>query len=341
MGRFAHTRQKGCVGMEQIRQVLFLSVDIAGSTAYKHGQKIHQWKNAFSDFYEHFPLAFENSWQESQRGSQILKDKYAPSPWKSIGDELVFCSYPQSSFEVVEQVRSFIRTINAYGKAKLEAINGSHKLGLKATAWLAEIPTVNLKILKPQRIEHQDSTYENRSTQSESFANVDFIGPSIDAGFRLAKFATTEKCIVSVELAAILAAKLNEKIYFDGLQPMKGVLDETPYPIIWLPLTLAHSTENLRSSISPASKLSAFCRDFITKEIEEKFEINTYPYFENDDTFGILNSKHKDAYEEFMRTLEQSEGYESEATSTEILSGETDESSAKTNILLEELSRMT
>ena len=327
--------------MEQIRQVLFLSVDIAGSTAYKHGQKISQWKNAFSDFYEHFPLAFENSWQESQRDFPILKDKYTPSPWKSIGDELVFCSYPQSSFEVVEQVRSFIRTINAYGKTKLVTINSSHKLGLKATAWLAEIPTVNLKILKPPRTEHQDNAYENHSAQSESFADVDFIGPSIDAGFRLAKFATTEKCIVSVELAAILAAKLNEKIYFDGLQPMKGVLDETPYPIIWLPLTLAPSTENLRAPISTGSELLAFCRNFITKEIEEKFKINTYPYFEDDDTFGTLRSEHQTAYKEFIQTLEQSEGYESEATSTEILSGETDEPSAKTNILLEELSRMT
>ncbi len=325
--------------MEKIRQVLFLSVDIAGSTAYKHGQKINQWRDAFSSFYKEFPFAFENSWQQTQKEFNNLNGRPVPLPWKSIGDELVFCSYPQSSFETAQQVRSFIRAINHYGQTGLAKVKDSHKLGLKATAWLAEIPTVNLKI-PINRVSHrQDNADENGSDEVSSFADVDFIGPSIDTGFRLTKFATTEKCIVSVELAAILAERWGEEIYFDGLQPMKGVLGETPYPIIWLPLTLHPITQSLRSHISPPAKLSKFCRSFITEEIEQKFELNTYPYFEGDDLFGTIDPKHEAVYQEFIQlenqVEKQSEGYERDVKMETSDAAETRESSAKTSILTE------
>ncbi len=80
----------------------------------------------------------------------------------------------------------------------------------------------------------------------------DFIGTSIDCGFRLGKYSTLEKLVISVELATILLrdkTKMieelniriesnNIKLYFDDEVELKGVLNEKKgtlkYPLIWL-----------------------------------------------------------------------------------------------------------
>jgi hypothetical protein len=76
----------------------------------------------------------------------------------------------------------------------------------------------------------------------------DFLGPSIDAGFRLATLATPRKMILSVEVAYLLAsAKMPTsseilkffdwpKIYYDGRRDLKGVLGGKPYPVFWIDL---------------------------------------------------------------------------------------------------------
>jgi hypothetical protein len=81
---------------------------------------------------------------------------------------------------------------------------------------------------------------------------VDFIGPSLDIGFRLGGLATPRRLICSVELAWLISKALDDKkvrsvrdlaencednssvFHISERQALKGVLDGVPYPIIWI-----------------------------------------------------------------------------------------------------------
>jgi hypothetical protein len=70
--------------------------------------------------------------------------------------------------------------------------------------------------------------------KKESFQ--DYVGPMIDAGFRLGKFASPQKLVVSVELAYLL---LNAKdpyghISYQSREVLKGVHPKSGYPIYWI-----------------------------------------------------------------------------------------------------------
>lgn len=100
-----------------------------------------------------------------------------------------------------------------------------------------------------------DSDWENAELfklfrEGHSTVSRDFIGQSIDTGFRVSAEATSRKLTLSVELAHMLSKVCvdliaepshiptldyrNFNFYFDGRQPFKGVLGGIPYPVIWL-----------------------------------------------------------------------------------------------------------
>jgi hypothetical protein len=69
----------------------------------------------------------------------------------------------------------------------------------------------------------------------------DFVGPSIDTGFRLTSWASPSRLIVSVDLAFLLTGAYTRglgplKLHLSGKDKLKGVVGNQPYPTIWIPV---------------------------------------------------------------------------------------------------------
>jgi hypothetical protein len=64
---------------------------------------------------------------------------------------------------------------------------------------------------------------------------TDFLGPNIDAGFRLAAFARKKQLVVSPGLAAYLIDKNCDKDRFRiaGFERLKGIAKDALYPGLW------------------------------------------------------------------------------------------------------------
>ena len=73
----------------------------------------------------------------------------------------------------------------------------------------------------------------------EFLENKDFLGPDVDIGFRISKFADKRKLVVSANLVKCLMSRSpRESIALEdfkvvGIKVLKGVWGERPYPIIW------------------------------------------------------------------------------------------------------------
>jgi hypothetical protein len=71
---------------------------------------------------------------------------------------------------------------------------------------------------------------------------LDFIGPSVDLGFRIAKFCDSRRFVLSADLALMLldaveATEVSRKrfrIHLESMESLKGVADNRPYPILWI-----------------------------------------------------------------------------------------------------------
>ena len=124
-------------------------------------------------------------------------------------------------------------------------------LPLKGTAWLAGFPVTNMVIEFPD-------------------IGRDYVGPSIDLGFRLAGRATRKKFVISADLAlmlvdAVRALRMSEDdfpIHFSGRESFKGISNE--YPVFWI--DCADQTSKSEASLSRCDYkyISEFVEEFIT-----------------------------------------------------------------------------
>ncbi|NVO05017.1 MAG: hypothetical protein HXX19_03240 [Rhodoferax sp.] len=225
---------------------LFLSADLIGSTALKSetsgGNDEPEWLKTFISFYEEFPaILAENCKKHDTPNIEF---------WKGIGDELLW-------FVSLSQVSDSLNVVKAF-KAALELYNRKlddfdKKVRLKGTAWIAGFPITHKVVPLPN-------------------GGTDYIGPSIDAGFRLSRFSTRMRMVVSVDLAWMLLqcqSKMDElRLCFDASESMKGVLSGRPYPVIWIqcesPLEqLEYELCHSNRSTEWDRRLGDFCADFI------------------------------------------------------------------------------
>ncbi|GAV19678.1 hypothetical protein MMIC_P0629 [Mariprofundus micogutta] len=125
----------------------------------------------------------------------------------------------------------------------------------------------------------------------------DFIGPSIDIGFRVASLSTPRKMMVSVDLA-LLVAKVRGAtspednppmldLRYDGKKILKGVLDNKPYPMFWID-TMPDSEEEISNqeaeilgyNVSTIENIKIFVDEFISTHGGDLF--CCLPYIIND-----------------------------------------------------------
>lgn len=204
---------------------LFLSADIIDSTQLKYSKenikKQHYWYNCFLRFYEDFPIQLEN------RINSLLKDFHLKTRiklviWKYIGDELLFYIKIKRENEVPCIIKAFEKTLSEW-----YTIKENKYTKLKGCAWIGQFPFIDRRIV----------TDNNQ---------LDFLGTSIDCGFRLGKYASENLIILSIEVVDLcLKSKFsNLGIVYLKTEKLKGVLDNFNYPIFALIFSTIKSDEH-------------------------------------------------------------------------------------------------
>lgn len=244
---------------------LFLSADIVGSTAFKQGSDEREWFAVVLRFYQLTEAELMRHWSLGQRGAtkgNQLNSLYGepPSLWKTIGDEVTFSKPLSHPAQAVTTLHAWIAAL-----AEVRLLLRKHHLDVKASAWVADFPLRNREIVlrfgssASAEVTPLDDDYFHwwnerllqEYTEKKGAGLIkDFVGPSIDTGFRLSANASPRKLAISVELAYLLAgedARSKDPIYnvgpfllkpflfrYDSMIPLKGVLSGAPYPAIWI-----------------------------------------------------------------------------------------------------------
>lgn len=240
----------------QHRLRLLLSVDMVGSTAFKQGQEAHahSWPPAFQLFYSQVPKAFN---RELAKLTGVLLGPQ-PSFWKGVGDELLFAKELTDYREALWTIHAWRQAIQASRSVISQAYP---PLDLKSTAWLANFPITNAEINLPN-------------------GAVDFVGPSVDVGFRLAALASPTRLVLSMGLAWLLAEALQDgagedcgrwTFHYDGPTALKGILGGGPYPVFSLDVRVvtdkSSAEDRLGGRVDAAlADIIVVCRDTIAEK---------------------------------------------------------------------------
>ncbi|MGK9338738.1 hypothetical protein [Sinorhizobium meliloti] len=349
---------------------LFLSVDLVGSTAFKQTNqnafKVEEksspenigepWFSPIAQFYKEVERLFAREWQayvDDFSANNGWPAGEAPQLWKSAGDELLY-------IKVLKDHREALATIICWKKAIDEYRHILHaqypSLDLKCTAWLAGFPVTNTEVVFRRSVEtgsiidDDDPIYVNMSLLHEHHLNPndpnltkDFIGPSIDTGFRLCSLSSARKFIISVDLALMLVHALrakpvgsdsfNLKIHYDGRAPLKGVLRGKEYPVFWIDMASESSLEKLEDRLLSVSHkntddIKDFCEEFFqthSNSIIIPYIVgNQDPYFANVPTHhdAKLNRLREYWEGESVRRRDEKDSAISKGEGKEIASGD-------------------
>jgi hypothetical protein len=203
------------------------SADIVGSTAFKSRQarEKEEWAHVFRNFFDEFPKRLHAEYEKLCPDTvPECKPLDCLQIWKFVGDEILFSVELTRHEEAVYHVLSMKRALNKYSDELAKKYPG---LGLKGTIWGAGFPVMNVEVL----------TNTNDSSVS------DYLGPSVDLGFRLTTYSDLRRIPVSADIAYfLLTAHSNSsseardglKLFVDPPQILKGINLGRTYPIIWL-----------------------------------------------------------------------------------------------------------
>ena len=184
------------------KQRIFLSIDVTDSTKIKSSSSqpeytSNEWAKTFLSFLHRIDVVYKKKLvdivnkycpiidcQKCTPKSTVESPSQTVKTWKYIGDEVVLmadlvCDIFQASLYVL----ALAETIKDFNN------DPDNTLRIKGTAWVAGFPVDN--------IEHNLSISENHKVE-------DFLGPLIDLGFRLSKFATEDRLIISASLALFI-----------------------------------------------------------------------------------------------------------------------------------------
>lgn len=196
---------------------LFVSFDLVNATLYKTVHK-GTWTVDISAILGHVIQTF----------TQKANDGYRF--WKTLGDEVIFTKNVPYVFEVQdildEIYREVIRINRDIASGEISKTKSSHGLSIKSTVWAANISSTH---------ELADNFYTEYQINANQI-QPEYLGTDIDAGFRIAKYTSTNRVLISFELAALffrdplLRRKMN-RIHFLGVRSLKGIWEGVPYPI--------------------------------------------------------------------------------------------------------------
>ena len=206
---------------------LFASADLVGSTAYKAGQSAAQspeWVSTFTEFFRDFPEAIRSQYDElpALKHCPVVVDQL--TPWKFLGDEILFAVELTRHQDAASHILAFKNALRVFPEVWRKK---SLPLRLKGAAWLAGFPITNREVSVPA---------------PNGAPIVDYIGPSMDLGFRIAKFCDARKLVLSADLALMLLDGVDSiewkkelfHLLLGGKEVLKGVIGNEGYPVVHL-----------------------------------------------------------------------------------------------------------
>ncbi|ERP38958.1 hypothetical protein CALK_0447 [Chitinivibrio alkaliphilus ACht1] len=196
---------------------LFFSFDLVNSTAFKL-QDPH-WPPLFNQFFDYCRLKTKAYFPQCR-------------DWKMVGDEILFYlplrdeellhDAPQKVYAILQKSVAFVNTHSTTAGV----------LSVKSVMWAAR--------MREQRDFNSTTREENYLIKNVKRGEItlDFLGPHIDIGFRLATFAYQGKLVVGASLAALLLRQKENALCADNMkivsyEPLKGVWQGRRYPIVW------------------------------------------------------------------------------------------------------------
>jgi hypothetical protein len=177
---------------------LLVSVDLAGSTALKKLAEVDEempWIITFEAFYREYPIQLGEAYSSMLPAfidQEPFKTHQRLTVFKILGDEILFHVELNRHEQVLYHIWAIRESVKNFN-VRLE--QHYRFLRCKPTAWLAGFPVVNSEVYV---------------TESGRSLPLDYIGPSMDTGFRLTKLATPRKFILSFDLALMLTDAISE-----------------------------------------------------------------------------------------------------------------------------------
>jgi hypothetical protein len=202
---------------------LFISFDLVNSTLYKSQNP--NWPEVFHSFMESC----------SYNLKKCVSGDITVYEWKRQGDEILFyIAHPSCEnllklpADVYSTLKFIINGLTDYNKDSVV------QLSVKATLWSAVISDKNpgnneIKLFNVITVE--ETPYKKI---------LDFLGPDIDTGFRIAKYASPGKLVIDAYLAWYISQydskqsnNITDNMRIVSLEDLKGVWNGRRYPIIW------------------------------------------------------------------------------------------------------------
>lgn len=221
---------------------IFYSFDLTNSTQFKI-QHPDFWVNSIRGFFAEIKLIMQQKCEEIDIQGPI-------KVWRLVGDEVLFYQKiitPKDCFYSVPLAKTVLNEINATVQKKELT---RELLSVKATVWCARAKYPSSEEISPDMENTREGGCRNYIHIDEDNINrLDFLGPDIDTGFRLANLSTRNRLIVSADLAYLyqnddkFSSEIKEEFSLNEapkalmkivcLQKLKGVWAGRSYPIIW------------------------------------------------------------------------------------------------------------
>lgn len=239
------------------KHLIFLSIDAIGSTRLKTAfqeafpndpGKAAIWAGMLLSFLHETPTLLWKDFQELIKDCPVggctefctLNNSKNPrfSAWKYIGDEVVMVAdlrCPKQPLFFIQAMRARLAALNnsflnTSLPPEVEGIRKGFRLQFKGAAWVAGFPVANMEVRLSGVTDHPDSS---------ASLGRDFLGPSIDLGFRISKYATKSRLVISASLAYFLFLEKNSSphklpIYSGGNVYVKGAVKDVHH-LFWVP----------------------------------------------------------------------------------------------------------
>ncbi|MGS1053165.1 hypothetical protein ACVCIC_30875 [Burkholderia glumae] len=313
-------------GSTQFKQLLSHSPHKGAASHKEEGEEgapSEPWLSPILEFYEQISAVFEDQWKAVAKHASeephewVVGDR--PTVWKAVGDELIFTKILTDHRQAYLSVLAWLRTIHAYRQRIKEHSAG---LDLKCAAWIAGFPINNAEVI----LDHQSSSGltgcddgdyifgnlarlhsansgpqpSSGSSSARSATGIrDFIGPSIDTGFRVASVASPRRFVLAADLAFMLSHTTGNlpsswtfdklEFYYEGRKDLKGVTNGTPYPIFWVNAVPPDPLMEIEDRIegrepTAASEVKTFCERFL----EKNKDTHVMKPFINGDSDGLF-----------------------------------------------------
>jgi hypothetical protein len=319
---------------------------------------VPSWLSPISDFYANFAAIFREEWisqKDRVKKYEAIQLTSAPILWKTNGDELIY-------YKDVSDRRELFVCLQAWKAAVLKyqaQLRTTGPLDIKATAWTAGFPVTNVEIVFESKITpdietpmsvvplSEDPRINQFALLSQFYEGdkgnlvLDFLGPSIDTGFRLTSKATPRKMAISVDVAYFLSVNNNMpaqsskeeslkpfEIRFEGNVDLKGVLAGKPYPLFWIDMHSDHAFALAEDKIQlarslPLKDVGDFCEAFYADN--DAFLMKPFIVYEDKNLYGEIPERYIECLEHLRdRWTSEKQRLEVEAKALEGQSPDTD-----------------